>query len=291
MINQKIIDAVKEYKDSSDRCFWIPLANILFEAQGKEDLSYLIKNGLSESSIKRLITAYGFLKIHRPDTLKPPYDQVQNSARAVSFLPTIYGLLPKETRNKDIQEYTERILSGSLTGNHVEVVVMRLKGNKQGINIGSAWTTLLDRKVSNFTLEEDELAIAGKVIDCFEDQIHIFIKKYGFEKLREHFSNQCSEIAVELNCISDPEYKKQRDSRKDLKKQETSSNVCEDDLDVARRIIDHFRYQIKYYIMKHGYEKLRKLYADLCDDVIVKLNCISDPEYKKQWDNRKESSV
>ena len=206
---QKIDEAVKEYKLKKGTT-WIPLAKLLSEAQVRgKDLSGV---GLSESSLKRFTSAYDFLEIHRPDSLKPPYDLIQASARSVAQLPRIYGKLPQETRDKDIQEYIEKILCGALGGEHAEVTAMRLGGDRQGISLGSS---LSDRKISKATIEEDELAIVGKTLDYFDDQIRLFIRKHGYEKLRRLFSIQCEELTIKLNCISDSEYKKQWDSRKE----------------------------------------------------------------------------
>ena len=284
-IKQKVIEAIGKYK--SDKTCWVPLAKLLFEFQGKEDFSNV--EGLSKIGINRLVSSYGFLNIHRPDALKSPYDQINNSARAISFLPVIYGQLSKETRDKDIQEYIERILSGKLSGNHVEVVAMRLKGEKQGIALGSSWTRLLDRKISTGTLEENELILVGKIMGCFEDQIQVFIKRFDYDTLRKHFSILCKEIVVDLNCISDAEYRKQWEGKN--RSESSRIGLSEDELIYVEKILRNFRYQIRFFIKKFGYSKLNKLYSDLCNDIFIKLNCIGDENYKRAWDARKETLV
>jgi hypothetical protein len=68
-------------------------------------------------------------------------------------------------------------------------------------------------------------------------------------------------------------------------------NLDEDDLTIIDGTLRFFRQQIAFFVKKFGYEKLRKPYATLCDDVATKLNCINSKQYKKEWDNRKEYVV
>ncbi|MBE3036836.1 MAG: hypothetical protein IMZ70_07145 [Candidatus Atribacteria bacterium] len=183
---------------------------MLYEAQENGENIYDVE--MSKAQITRLLTAYGFLKLKRPDALSLPPDQFLASARAVAYLPRIYGRLPVETRDRDIQEYIEKVLRGQLTGTHLETLSMRVAGNKQGLNIGMS---IMDRKISTTTVEEDEITIMGKALDHFDDMLNYFIKKHGYEKIRRHYSRQFWDMSVKCNCISDAQYQKNWETRKE----------------------------------------------------------------------------
>jgi hypothetical protein len=207
MANEKIKKAVQDYRHGGS---WVGLAAMLYEAQGNGEDIYDVE--MSKTQVLRLVTAYGFLKLKRPDALSVPSDQFVASARAVAYLPRIYGRLPSETRERDIQEYIEKVLRGQLTGTHLETLSMRAAGHKQGVNIGTA---ILDRKITNTTIEEDEMALVEKALDHFDDMLNYFIKKHGYEKIRKHYSRQFWDMSIKCNCISDAQYQHNWEQRKE----------------------------------------------------------------------------
>jgi hypothetical protein len=205
--NEKLKEAAKNYNYAGP---WINLAAMFYEAQENGEDIYDVK--MSKTQVTRLLTAYGFLKLKRPEALNLPPDQFVASARAVAYLPRIYGRLPPETRERDIQEYIEKVLRGQLTGTHLETLSMRAAGHKQGVNIGTA---ILDRKITQTTIEEDEIIIIGKTLDHFDDMLNYFIKKHGYEKIRQHYSRQFWDMSVKCNCISDAQYQQNWEQRKE----------------------------------------------------------------------------
>jgi hypothetical protein len=204
---EQLLQAVRDNKAGAP---WVILAAMLCEAQENgEDISEDI--GLSSTQVQRLVRAYSFLRLKRPDVLSLPPGDIKASARAVAYLPRIYGRLPLETRDRDIQEYIEKVLRGQLTGTHLETLSMRVAGNKQGVAMGSA---IMDRKISNTTVDEDEIAIIGKTLDHFDDMLNYFIKKHGHEKIRLFFSRQFWEMSIKCNCISDAKYQENWETKR-----------------------------------------------------------------------------
>jgi hypothetical protein len=207
MTSDSLKQAVKNYQPGGP---WIHIAAMFYEAQENGENIYDVE--MSKAQVTRLLTAYGFLRLKRPECLNVPPEQFLASARAVAYLPRIYGRLPSETRDRDIQEYIEKVLRGQLTGTHLETLSMRAAGHKQGVNIGSA---IMDRKISTTTIEEDEIAIIGKTLDHFDDMLNYFIKKHGYEKIRQNFSHQFWDMSVKCNCVSDAQYQKNWEQRKE----------------------------------------------------------------------------
>jgi hypothetical protein len=206
MTEQTLQAAVTDYKNGAP---WIILATLLCEAQ--ENGEDILNVDLSSTQVQRLVRAYNFLKLKRPEVLDLPPHEIKASARAIAYLPRIYGRLPVETRDRDIQEYIEKVLRGQLTGTHLETLSMRVGGKKQGINMGTA---IMDRKISTTTIEEDEIALIGKTLDHFDDMVNYFLKKHGYEKIRGHFSRQFWEMSIKCNCISDAEYQENWETKR-----------------------------------------------------------------------------
>ena len=198
---QKFNEATKELKENSHN--WINVARLLVEAYDQgENLNSIEGIGKLKGNLGRLISAYRFLYLRRPDILKHP-EKMNISFRGFSSLPRIYSRMNPETREKDIEELLDKILKGDVPAYGTEVLCAKL-GDKPYGNLGVKKTEMTDKDANN----------VKEKLENFNIYLNGAIAKYDYEALREKFSSICDTIATKLNCIADPGYKKLWDERR-----------------------------------------------------------------------------
>jgi hypothetical protein len=189
--SENVKTAIKAYKDGGH---WLHLVKFLMESKDNhEDLSDV---GLSSSQINRMITAYRFLEVKRPELLREP-EKLTASIGALSILPTMSGKLPAET----IDDYFEKIITGEIS-------------EKKLLKIS---TSLSDTSQPLTPLEEGEDQKVAEILQETLKTLNMLITKYGHEALRNHHAQICDDLATQFRCVADPGYKKQWDSRKEGK--------------------------------------------------------------------------
>ena len=90
MNQEKFNAAVEEFKTSRYKK-WIPLAGLIIEAREKGEFIYGIE-GMEKvkAHIGRLVTAYRFLALRRPELIKHP-ENLNVAYRGFSGLPIVYA--------------------------------------------------------------------------------------------------------------------------------------------------------------------------------------------------------
>jgi hypothetical protein len=203
MDQQKFNAAVKEFKESTHN--WVKIARLLVEAYDQgENLNGIEGIGNLRNNLGRLISAYRFLDLRRPEALKDP-KKMNVSFRGFSSLPLIYSRLNPETRETEIEKILDKVLTGDLTAYETEVLSAKLAGKPYG-NLGIKKVDLTDKDSNN----------VKEVLEKFNIYLNEIIAKYDYEVLRGKFSSTCDTIATKLNCIADPGYKKMWEERREV---------------------------------------------------------------------------
>jgi len=205
MDQEKFNTAIEEFIASKYKK-WIALAGLLIEARENGEFVYGIE-GVEKikAHIGRLITAYRFLSVRRPELIKHP-ENVNVAYRGISGLPVVYSRLSSSTREKEIEELLDKVLQGKFPPYRVEVLAAKLEGKPYG-NLG----------VKKILLEGPEYDTVKKNLSDLTIYLNGIIASFGYETLREKFATECDNIATKLLCIADPSYKKMWDERKEEK--------------------------------------------------------------------------
>ena len=203
MDQQKFKEAIKELNASKYKK-WIPLARLLVEAQDKNEFLDGI-DGMEEikSHVPRLITAYRFLALRRPELIQHP-ERLNIAFRGFSGLPLVYSRLNVKTREKEIEDLLDQVIQGKCPPYRVEVLAAKLNGKPYG-NLGA----------KKIPLEGQEYETVKKNLSDLTIYLNGIISSFGYEALREKFSSECDQIATKLLCIADSSYKKMWDERKE----------------------------------------------------------------------------
>lgn len=205
MNQEKFNAAIEEFKTSRYKK-WIPLAGLIVEAREKGEFIYGIE-GMEKvkAHIGRLVTAYRFLALRRPELIKHP-ENLNVAYRGFSGLPIVYARMSPGTKEKEIEELLDKVIQGKFPPYQIEVLAARLDGKPYG-NLG----------VKKIPLEGMEYDTVKKNLSDLTIYLNGIIASFGYETLREKFSVECDSIATKLLCIADPGYKKMWDERKEEK--------------------------------------------------------------------------
>lgn len=206
MIQQSILDALEIFKQGGP---WITLAKELALARDRgDDLTTL---DLPIFKTKRMIAAYRFLEIQRPDVLTLPPEQVIADYRAISGLPNLYSKLPKETRDQEILDCLDKVLKKEITAYALENRATALaKIDKVGKQL------VKKEQKPDVPLDQEEIQVLGKGLTFFKGLLDTAIRKYGYDATNKHFSEICDELAITLNCIADPGFRKSWEEREEI---------------------------------------------------------------------------
>ena len=201
-----ILDALTVFKQGGP---WITLAKELAIARDRGDNLNIIDLPLFKT--KRLIAAYRFLEIQRPDVLNLPPEQVIADYRAISGLPNLYSRLPKETRDQEILDCLDKVLRKEISAYALESQATALaKIDKIGKQL------VKKEQKPTMPLDQEEIQVLGKGLTFFKGLLDTTIRKFGYDAINKHYSEICDEIAVTLNCIADPGFRKSWEEREEI---------------------------------------------------------------------------
>lgn len=199
--SEEVLNAVKAYKQGS--AHWINLAKALTAGKDREEDFTSI--GVSYSQIKKLITAYGYLEVRRPDLLTEP-DKVKASIDSLALLPYLSSKAPPEI----VDECFEKVLSGAMSRTMLYEVLHKYE-------VGRPATIQRVKESAASSMEEMSVIDNRWLLMVFHFilmTLETMIQKYGYEALRKSHSKICDDLATQFRCIADPGYKKQWDERK-----------------------------------------------------------------------------
>jgi hypothetical protein len=195
--SEKLLNAVKVYR-AGGQLHWLDFTKVIIEAkENHEDISTI---DFSLPQISRMIAAYRFLEVKRPEILKSP-EELKGSITALSLLPHMAGKLAPEV----IENYLEKILSGELREDEMKKISVEF-------DISQPSPTRIESEPVVPLDDNEDLKIAG-IFKTTMDTLNSLVTKYGHEALRKNHAQICDDLATQFRCVADPGYKEQWDKR------------------------------------------------------------------------------
>jgi hypothetical protein len=198
--SEEVLKATQDYKNGGP---WISLAKILAPAKDRgEDLSSI---GISSSHISRMISAFTYMEVRKPEALEEP-EKIKASIGSLSILSHLPSTVPSEL----VDSYFERILSGELSEKKFSQVLQQYRSENKPPQVESK---IPAPKIKDLSQLENRWVLT--FMHYTSVTLEMLTQKYGFEALRSSHSKICDDIATQFRCIADPGYKKQWDERKE----------------------------------------------------------------------------